>query len=295
MRPEPPLVFHPSSFADLPLDLLIDRIDGGLGDDDGFLLTLQGTRRGVELGFRPLGGEHPVDVLLGFRAPPRIDALGVAVSGTARHLEHSLVPADPVPTDDVPIGRVRIIQLHARDGRAASRLRSIDTEVPHVVDTVAAEGDVADCTRRALGLPTAPPPHPPVVWWAVDWLDALLDHACQDPGRRWTWGQVSALHPLAGHLPPDSPAELISVVADRSVGLDWSGLRMAAADETLVGHGPTCPIGPDLAGWMDDGMFARWLLASRPEPIEVVVDLVDLLPPKLTRGVVEALQAWGCW
>jgi hypothetical protein len=46
---------------------------------------------------------------------------------------------------------------------------------------------------------------------------------------------------------------------------------------------------------MDDGMFARWLLGSRPEPVDVVVDLVDLLPPPLTRGVVEALQAWGCW
>jgi hypothetical protein len=294
MRPEPPLVFHPSSFADLPLDLLIDRIEGGLGDDGGFLVTLRGTRTGVELGLRPLGDEHPVDALLGYRAPAKVDALGVAVSGTARHLGGPDHPSD-ARGQPLPTGRVRIMQLHARDGRSASRLRSLGADPPQVVDTVAADGDVADCIRRALELPTPPPPHPPVVWWAVDWLDALLDHACRDPGRRWTWGHVSALHPLAGPLPPDSPSSLIAEVAGRGEGLDWSGLRLAAADAALDAAGPPCPIGPDIAAWMDDGMFARWLLGSRPEPVEVVADLVDLLPRRLTRGIVEALQAWGCW
>ncbi|MBV9950878.1 MAG: hypothetical protein JO291_02925, partial [Acidimicrobiia bacterium] len=274
MRPEPPLVFHPSSFADLPLDLLIDRIDGGLGDDAGFLVTLRGIRTGLELGIRPLEGEHPVDALLGFRAPPEVDALGVVVSGTAHHLGP---PADPGDRDDLaalPGGRVRIIQIHARDGRSASRLRSIGTDPPPVVDTVAADGDVADCVRRALDLPTPPPPHPPVVWWAIDWLDALLDHACRDPSRRWTWRDVAALHPLAGSHPPDSPSSLVATVGERSEGLAWSGLRLAAADAALAAEGPPCPIGPDLAAWMDDGMFARWLLGSRPEPVDVVVDLV---------------------
>jgi hypothetical protein len=286
MRPEPPLVFHPSSFADLPLDLIIDRIDGGLGDDGGFVVTLRGIRTGLELGFRPLEGEHPVDALLGFRAPGDVDALGVVVSGTARPL------GGP---GEMPTGRVRIIQIHARDGRSASRLRSIGTDPPVVVDTVAADGDVADCVRRALDLPTPPPPHPPIVWWAIDWLDALLDRACREPSRRWTWNDVSALHPLAGSPPPDSPRSLIELVVERSEGLAWSGLRLATADAGLATDGPPCPIGPDLAAWMDDGMFARWLLGSRPEPVDVVVDLVDLLAPPLTRSVVEALQAWGCW
>jgi hypothetical protein len=288
MRPEPPLVFHPSSFGDLPLDLLIDRIDGGLGDDEAFLVTIRADRRAVQFGFRPLD-EHPVDAVLGFVVPDEIDAFGVAVTGTARSI-------DPAGDDgDGPTGRVRIVQIHARDGRTASRIRRIGADPPEVLETRTAEGDVADCLRRALGLPTAPPPHPPLVWWAVDWLDAVLDHVCRDPRRRWSWAAISRLHPLSGPLPPDSPSALVARVREAAEGLDWSALRLAAATDLPPGSGPRHPVAPEVAAWMDDGMFARWLLGSRPDPVDVVVDLVDLLPPAVTRGVVEALQAWGCW
>ena len=283
MRPEPPLVFHPSSLADLPLDLVIDRIDAGLGDEDGFLITLRDVQRGLQLGFRPLE-EHPVDVLLGWRAPHEVDALGVAVTGTARSLD-----AGPGP-DDLA-GRVRIVQIHGRDGRSASRIRRVGADPPQILDTGAADGDVADCLRRAIGLPTPPPPCGPVAWWAIDWLDAVLEAVCREPSRRWTWAHVSRLHPRSGPLPPDSPAALIELVAREGAGLDWSDIRLRVG----AAGGSRCPIGPELAAWMDDGMFARWLLGSRPDPVDVVVDLVDLLPPAVTRGVVEALQAWRCW
>jgi hypothetical protein len=291
MRSERPLEFHPSRFSDLPLDLLIDRIDGGLGDDVGYLITLQGADEKLRLGLRPLDGEHPVDALLGYRCPAPIEALGVAVTGNARSLD----PDDPAPPD-VPTGRVRVVQLHARDGRAASRIRRLGDEPPRVMDAGAAEGDVADCLRRALGLPTAPPTHPPVVWWALDWLDAVMEEVCREPDRRWTWGRVAKLHPLAGLLPPDSPSALVEHVAVQSAGIDWTAVRLDVAVEA----GPDdrrgrFPIDPELAAWMDDGMFARWLLGSRPDPVEVVVDLIDLLPPKIVRGMVEALQAWACW
>ena len=197
MRPEPPLVFHPSSLADLPLDLVIDRLDGGLGDEDGYLITLRDVRRGLQIGFRRLE-EHPVDVLLGWHAPRELDALGVAVSGTARSLD-----AGPGPDDAA--GRVRIVQLHARDGRAASRIRRVGADPPNVLDTGAAEGDVADCLRRAIGLPTPPPPCGPVAWWAVDWLDATLEAVCREPARPWTWARVSRLHPLLGAAPARQP------------------------------------------------------------------------------------------
>jgi hypothetical protein len=285
VRSEPPLTFVPSRFSDLPLDLLIDRIDGTLGDDAGWIISFRGLHRALELGFRPLAGEHPVDALLGETFPPDVDALGVAVTGTARSLDPG-----PLTDEDVPSGRVRILQVHARDGRAASRLREVGGKGRRI-DGRAADGDVADCLRRALGLPTPPPAVPPRVWWAVEWLDAVLEAVCADPARRWAWAHVARLHPRAGVLPPDRPAALVELVARDAASLDWAALRADAA----AGGSSSCPIGPELAAWMDDGMFARWLIGSRPDPVEVVADLVELLAPPVVRGVVEALQAWGCW
>ena len=207
------------------------------------------------------------------------------MSGTARSLD-----AGPGPDDAA--GRVRIVQLHARDGRAASRIRRVGADPPNILDTGAAEGDVADCLRRAIGLPTPPPPCGPVAWWAVDWLDAMLEAVCRDPARPWTWARVSRLHPLLGSAPARQPrGPRSSSWPGRAPGCDWSSVRSHVGAE----GGSRCPIGPELAAWMDDGMFARWLLGSRPDPVDVVVDLVDLLPPSVTRGVVEALQAWRCW
>ncbi len=289
MRSEPPLVFHPSSFADLPLDLLIDRVDGGLGDDHAFLLTFRGSTTGVELGVAELD-EHPVDALLGHRCPPDVDAMGVAVTGNARSVD----PAGAA--DDLPTGRVRVVQVHARDGRGASRLRSIGADPPKVVESRAADGDIADCLRRALELPTPPPTHPPPVWCAYAWLDAVLERAVHDPHSLRSWGQVAKLHPLSGLLPPDRPSSLVALVDETADGIGWSAIRVAAAlGEAVLGHTHDLPISAELAEWMDDGMFARWLVALYPDPIDVVADLVDLLPPPVTRGIVEALEAWGCW
>ena len=185
------------------------------------------------------------------------------------------------------------MQLHARDGRAASRIRRVGADPPQVLDTGAAEGDVADCLRRALGLPTPPPPCGRSAWWAVDWLDAVLDArlpgAVAAPGRGP--GRPRCTRCRARSRPTARRRSSRTSARD-GAGLDWSA---HPAPSVGAGSGPRCPIGPELAAWMDDGMFARWLLGSRPDPVDVVVDLVDLLPPAVTRGVVEALQAWRCW
>ena len=283
MRPEPPLVFHPSSLADLPLDLVIDRLDGGLGDEDGYLITLRDVRRGLQIGFRRLE-EHPVDVLLGWHAPRDLDALGVAVSGTARSLD-----AGPGPDDAA--GRVRIVQLHARDGRAASRIRRVGADPPNILDTGAAEGDVADCLRRAIGLPTPPPPCGPVAWWAVDWLDATLEAVCRDPARPWTWARVSRLHPCSGPLPPDSPEALIELVAREGAGATGrasgatSEPRAARAAPSVPSWRPGWTTGCSPGGsWAPDPTRSRWWSISS-----------TCCPRRSPEGVVEALQAWRCW
>ena len=163
---------------------------------------------------------------------------------------------------------------------------------PQILDTGAAEGDVADCLRRAIGLPTPPPPCGPVAWWAIDWLDAVLEAVCREP--------VAALD-VGARVPPAPAARARSRPTARRPSSSSSPGRAPGSTGRASGStwapraAPRCPIGPELAAWMDDGMFARWLLGLRPDPVDVVVDLVDLLPPAVTRGVVEALQAWRCW
>ena len=133
---------------------------------------------------------------------------------------------------------------------------------------------MADCLRRAIGLPTPPPPCGPVAWWAVDWLDATLEAVCRDPARPWTWARVSGCTRARVRSRPTARGPRSSSWPGQGAGLDWSSIRRHVGAE----GGARCPIGPELAAWMDDGMFARWLLGSRPDPVDVVVDLVDLLP-----------------
>ena len=82
-----------------------------------------------------------------------------------------------------------------------------------------------------------------------------------EPCERLGWGEMAALHPLAqgGSL---TPAELL----ERRTAFDrahtWSSLRRSASlqgsDEPMVAPGLT----PAVAAWLDDGTFARWVLAG---------------------------------
>ena len=199
MRPEPPLVFHPSSLADLPLDLVIDRIDGGLGDEDGYLITLRDVRRGLQFGFRPL------------ERAPRRRAARLARAPPSSTPSASRSPAPPASLDAGPGPDERPAACASSSSTPATvaprrGMRRVGADPPQVLDTGAAEGDVADCLRRALGLPTPPPPCGPVAWWAVDWLDAVLDAVCRDPARRVDLGaRCRRLHPLLGSAPARQP------------------------------------------------------------------------------------------
>ena len=283
MRPEPPLVFHPSSLADLPLDLVIDRIDAGLGDEDGFLITLRDVQRGLQLGFRPLE-EHPVDVLLGWRAPREVDALGVAVTGTARTLD-----AGPGP-DDLA-GRVRIVQIHARDGRAASasggwartRRRSSTPARPTATWPTACGGRSAcpRLPRRAVRWRGGRSTGSTRCWrrCAGSRRGAGRGRTCPACTRARARSRPTARRPSSSSSPGRAPGS-----TGPASGSTWAPRAAPGARS-----GPSWPPGWT-TGCSPGGSSARW-----PDPVDVVVDLVDLLPPAVTRGVVEALQAWRCW
>ena len=85
--------------------------------------------------------------------------------------------------------------------------------------------------------------------------------AQDEPDMGLDWGELAALHPLAEE---DSvtPVELLERRADFERTHTWSSLRQAASlqgrDEPLVAPGLT----PAVAAWLDDGSFARWVLAG---------------------------------
>lgn len=263
-------------------------VDEHPGDADGEL----------ELGLLALEpGDHPLAFLAGFEAPPSWWALGVVCRGRARSIE---VPAtEPVP--------VRVAQLVARCGSWAScwapatgghdGALPADGTATGEADT-APTGRVDDALRRALGLATAPPPASTAPLWAAQWLDAIVvDAVGPAPSRRTRRRRpLAALlgaHPAVTAFDLD-PAQLgvASLVAagERLASLrSWAGLRQACADGRW--YDPEVP--PDVARWLDDGAFARWVLGAFPDLGQLRATLGDLLAPSALSVIDDALAVWG--
>ena len=286
MRPEPPLVFHPSSLADLPLDLVIDRLDGGLGDEDGFLITLRDVRRGLQIGFRPARASTPSTCCWAGTRLREVDALGVAVSGTARSL-------DAGPGPDAAAGRVRIVQLHARDGRAASRIRRVGADPPNVLDTGAGRG-----RRGRLPAAGARAAHPAPSVRSGRVVGGRL-------ARRGARGGLPRARPgpgpgpacpgctrCSGPLPPDSPEALVELVAREGAGLDWSSDPAPRAAPTAGRAARSVPSWRP--GWTTGCSPGG---SSAPGPTRSTWWSISstCCRRRSPEGVVEALQAWGCW
>jgi hypothetical protein len=149
------------------------------------------------------------------------------------------------------------------------------------------EGEVADACRRALGLPTAPPPGSTLQLWTLAWLDRVVDVAgrAAAPDRLRTWAQVADLHAAAG--PRCDPAALAAAAASLAEAWPWSRLRAEPSVVDAPGPVPAA----ELAAWMDDGMWARWLLARLPGEHDLLAAVRALLPARLVAGVEAVVVA----
>lgn len=240
-------------------------------DPRGTMLRVREPAAGRDcLAWLALDHRHPVSALRGFVAPADWRALGVCVPGRAHGSGWS---------DDVAV-----TLLVDRAGASASLLRRAGR-----VEVLPGrpEGALADTCRRALGLPTAPPPATTLGLWTLTWLDRVVAAASgREPGQpALTWAAVSDLHP-AGAGPTD-PAGLALAAARVAVAWTWARLRADAAAGDLPGPAP--PV--DVAAWMDDGMWARWLLERLP-PLDALVDAVHyLLPPAVASAVQLVVDA----
>jgi hypothetical protein len=246
-----------------------------------------------ELACYPVDPIHPLDLLLGFVAPVHWWALGVSSCG----LQHSLGDDGRVlRSNESP--EVRITVLIDRSGRGTGLLRRGDelTAIPGPPD-----GTVADACRRALGVGTAPPPPTTVGLWTRCWLDRLVDTLAGSGGAGGggpgppTWHDVTRLHPASSVVTarwsrlgfgPDADA---LADATRALADAWPWARLRADPAVVDVPGPL----PDarVAAWMDDGMWARWLLAAYPALDDLVDAACSLLPPNLAKAARQVVCA----
>lgn len=250
----------------------------------------------VELGWLRLAPDrHPVDELAGAVAPADWCALGVAATGLAHPLDG---PAEAV--------RVRTVHLVGRDGAWASRWCPLDPSdgggdgcTGPADGSRRPTGRLDDACRRALDLPTSPPPCDTGRLWAVQWLDAVVELAAGaggTPARAGRWTSIAELHPAVPALRgggtgggPPSPVQLGRMAQQLTEWRDWALLRRACA----AGVWPTPEVEADVAGWLDEGAFSRWVLGAYPELHDLRALAADLLPAAVARDVETALSVAG--
>jgi hypothetical protein len=210
-----------------------------------------------ELALRAVDDGDVFGRLLGEVVPDDWDAAGLVVHGTARSLgdpDRDLRPGDR-------LGRVCTAVVCDRLGTVASTLRIGDGEPRSMVhgpdDPAGGVGRMLDALRRSVGVATPPPVADSAGLALALWLHRVLEAA--SAGRPTDPGHIDRLRP---RLPAD-----------------WAQLR----SECAAGGWVELDIAPDLAAWMDDGMFSRSCFAAFPDPLEVLVELSELLAPESWR------------
>jgi hypothetical protein len=231
----------------------------------------------------PAAGDFSVELFeesrgfLGWTAPPDCQAVGVVATGRAIAEDG---PREPPP--GFPPGtptRVRLACLVARDGTIGWQMETAGG-VPHPVAPT--EGRLLDCLRRCFALPTPPAPAGPAQLRSLLWLLAI-DDLLRSTSRRPTWNQILDLHPDASLL---TPAPLDRFGAGEP-GWSWEVLRRSAMRDGWA----WMMVDRDLAGWMDEGMFARWILDSLPSTEDLLARLRPRLAPSAARRLAHAVRA----
>lgn len=263
--------------VDASLHLLVDGLLTSLVDGEltPSLLHVAPIEDGLDLGTRPLDGAHPTGLLLGFTAPEHWHAFGLATAGWA-------YPSDQRGRRDRDRTRVHVVTLVSRTGEIAHRAHADDPAIQHGLDSETPGGEQIDLLRRALGVPTDPPPCDADVYWAIQWLGRVLN--ADDLS---TFDDALALHPamivLAGSdtpLPAHDASELITAFTNVT---DWSTMRSLVGMERFA----VPELTPDDSAWLDDGSFARFLL-TRCAPLG---DLRRAVDTQLRRRVAQPIGA----
>jgi hypothetical protein len=256
---------------------VLDPPDGD--PDEGFALALSDESAG----------------LLGWVATPDCQAVGLVATGRLRSL-----PGAPPPDGavlDLGEDRLRMACLMTREGEVAWKVELPGgshgpTRGAGIPEEAPSEGRMLDCLRRCFALPTPAPPVTPERLQAIAWLVAIFDRAIDALGRL-TWSEVWRLHPVAQVLnaEPGGPHGDLLPGLLRVAGSAWSweDFRQLAQRDGSLAH----LVEPHLAAWMDEGMFARWLLSELPGVDELLDAVRPRLVPSAARRLAHAIHGSG--
>jgi hypothetical protein len=209
--------------------------------------------------------------------------------GTRIPFDHEMSRAAPAaPGEDIKLDRMRLCCLVARDGSVATLLRSPDGLI---ATSGEAEGRVIDALRRTLGLPTPTAEQTTADLLAILWLEALL--AAADSGAILGWPAAAGLHPamrvLAAEGHDIAPEHFTMIARVATAAWSWENLRLQAVQERWMDH----LIPPGLARWMDEGMFARWLLGEVASLASATSAVQAVMDPRVWHQIATVITASG--
>jgi regulator of RNase E activity RraB len=240
---------------------LAQTLDADLGDVDalptGESASLVRVTRSGEVAVRSLDGDHPYDALLGFVAPEDWEVFGVIAPGWGTYYEGPRTGERR---------RCRAIHLVQRTGEEAALLRFTGDADGTVMQEQNAPGRVADCLRRAMGLPTPPPTEASLT---ALWADQVLRRiaARQHPSRYGELVDSCEVYELVGPRPAT-----------------WDDARWA-----VIAGGGNEVMDATVATWMDAGMFAREMLADMIDPTVAMAEAKKACTPEGWRTVMVLL------
>lgn len=287
--------------AALDLDAFAELFDGVAADTDParlpLLLKVEGapaTTEAAVVGTRPLDGEHPGPILLGFQAPPEWSVLGVASIGWSLPPERS-DEADldrhtftgRRPSEDPDRVRVRSVVLVDRSGRIGGCITADDGET---VRGGPSTGALVDVLLRAMGCSTPPPAIGTLELFALQWLSEVVG-AADAGGGPLTWRKAEALHPALRLLTAagERRGETLEAAGRALANVcGWAELRWQVIERGWTGAGCS----PAEALWFDEGSFARWAVGSYPALDVLVRRCDDALVPSAARRARQVLRAW---
>lgn len=227
---------------------------------------------------------HDLSGLFGWVAPPGCWAVGVVAGGWG----HTTPAGSEAPGPDRRAAgrRLRVIVVVDRDGAVSARTTFSDGDT---LEGGCQGGRLVDAVRRCLRLATPPPPASSAMLLRNLWLAAVV---AEGNGRgRLSWPDVARLHPAAQVLTGDghelTPDEFEVLVRVTPRVWTWDRMRV----DTAQGGGLRDLVAPELAAWMDTGMFARWTLEAHQSPVDLWGQAAALLDPDAVVRLARSLDA----